>query len=510
MRTRASLSALALASALLATTSAVAQSTGPSATPSPSLRRSDAMLMLDYQSVRVPGDAPIDLMGFHLHNRVAEGVYLGAGVLAPLVKGEYGGFMAFDIGAHLERRLWGPLFATAGLAAGGGGGGRSIVQSKVLSGTGGFARAYAGLGYDFGAFALGATASKVKFRASIIDSTQANVFVRIPYSYLAGPFASHGQPLPPGDSRLAAEGIGENMLTLTLDNFRQIRPQGTNKETIRTADLQFSHFFAPDTYWFGALGVGYRGLPIYNQVLGGVGQRVRLSPRFTAYGQLGIGSGGYAPEEIDTDAGLLVYPKVSLEVALTRNLGLALSVGHLSAPKGSSRNQTYGLALTQHLRSAGDAGGVGAAPSYQGYRVGLFHQTDFDLRYRDIERKPLQMIGVQVDTLLDQRWYIPLQAAVAYNAYLGYPGYGEMLAGLGLQTRAEAGDRLQWFGQVMGGANVHGTAAKASGGLRVILDERLSLSVNAGRIEARNSGGARFVANTVGLGLDYRFAIPTR
>ena len=33
------------------------------------------------------GDAPIDLMGFHLLNKVADGLYLGAGLFAPLVRG---------------------------------------------------------------------------------------------------------------------------------------------------------------------------------------------------------------------------------------------------------------------------------------------------------------------------------------------------------------------------------------------------------------------------------------
>lgn len=493
---------LTLALALAAAFPAAAQDAGGGA-----LRRHDAMLMLDYQSIRVPGDAPIDLLGFHVFHRVTEGLYLGAGVLAPHFKGEYGGFMAFDLAAHYRVKLAGPLFATAGVAAGGGGGGRSQEQSTALSGTGGFARGYLGLGVDLGAVTLGANVSRLKFRDSAIDGTQANLFVEIPYTWLSGPFASRDRPLSADDERRAAAEVGENMLTLTLDNVLQIDPQAEFKGTLRLADLQFSHYFAPDTYWFGALGVGYRGLPIYNQVLGGVGHRFRLSPRWTLYGQLGVGSGGWAPEKIDTGPGLLVYPKLAAEFALTPTLGLALSVGKLDAPKASSRNHTWGLALTHHLRPAG----AGTGPAvWRGFRVGVFHQTDFSLRYNEIDRPPLQMIGVQVDTPLGERWYVPLQAAVAYNAYLGYPGYGELLAGLGLQTLAGPGDRWQAFGQLMAGANVHGTALKASGGVRVLLDDRLALNLALGRIEARNSNGRRFSAGSLGVGLDFRFSVPTR
>ncbi len=476
-----------------------------------SLRRSEAMVMLDYQVIRVPGDKPIDLMGFHLHHQVAHWLHVGAGMYAPLVRGEYGGFTAYDIGVHVHQRLTARLFATAGLSGGGGGGGRSVEQSKALTGTGGFYKGYAGLGYDFGSFSIGAAVAKMKFRHSAIDGTQANLFIEIPYSYLTGPFTSRGQPLSPADARWAAESSGESMLTLVFDNLQQIHPEGSYKGTINVADLQYAHYFARDTYWYAGLGLGYHGLPLYNHVLGGVGQRVRLSPRVSLYGQLGVGSGGYAPELINTDAGLLVYPKVSAEYAVTKDLGLSLSAGYLAAPKGSSRNTTFGVALTHHIRSGGSGGADGESatlPTYRPFRVSVFQQTEYAVRYRGLNRGHLQMLGIQTDTLLDDHWYIPLQASVAYNAYLGYPGYGELLAGLGWQSRNGAGDRLQLFGQLMGGANVHGRAAKASAGVRYGLSDRLALQLALGRIEARSSSGQRFSAGSLGLGLDYRFSVP--
>jgi hypothetical protein len=472
-----------------------------------SLRPSEAMIMLDYQVIRVPGDKPIDLMGFHVHHKVADWLYLGAGVYAPLARGEYGGFTAYDIGGHLKQRLTSRLFATAGLAGGGGGGGRSVEQSKVLSGTGRFFKGHVGLGYDFGNFAIGANVARMKFSQSRIDGTQGNVFVEFPYAYLTGPFTRHGEPLSPSDAREASEQSGESMLTLVLDNIRQIEPEGSYKGSINVADLQYAHYFARDTYWYVGLGVGYHGLPLYNHVLGGVGQRVRLSPRISVYGQLGIGSGGYAPEVMGTDAGLLVYPRVSAEYALTKDLGLSLSVGYLAAPKGSSRNQTFGLALTQHIRSSDDSG-HGSLPTYRAFRVSVFQQTEFAVRYRDVDRGRLQMLGIQADTIVDDHWYIPLQASVAYSSYLGYPGYGELLAGIGVQSRTRPGDRIQVFGQVMVGANVHGRAAKAGAGLRYGMGDRLALHLEAGRIEARSSAGQRFSAGSLGLGLDYRFSIP--
>jgi len=473
------------------------------------LQASEASLKLEYQRVDVPGDQPLDLMGFHFHQQVMQGIQVGAGFYAPLFRGEYGGFVAADIGLQARYRLGGPWYLTAGLSAGGGGGGRSVEHSKLLSGSGGFVKGHLGLGHDFGDFSVGASLSRLKFRKSLIDSSQAMVFVEFPFRYLTGPHAAHGQPLPPQDDQRAAQEMGESMLTLSLDNYRQQNPQGSNKRTVGLGELQFAHFFSQDSYWFASLGMGWRGMPLYNQLLGGAGQRWRLSPALTLYGQLGLGSGGYAPEVIDTASGLLVYPRLGLEYALDRDLGLAFTLGYMTAPRGSSRNQTFGLALTRHLR-AGQSGDASGPARYQGMRVSVFQHTAFQLRYREQARPALQMIGLQLDLPLDAHWYLPLQASGAYNAYLGYPGYAEILAGLGLQTRLRPEDRFQVFGQLLGGANVHGKAGKLSAGLRWIVDERLALNASLGRTLGRGDTGGHFSASNLTLGLDYRFALPAR
>jgi hypothetical protein len=489
--------------------SASAQQPDARAPEAPALRPNEAMVLMDYQVLRVKGDKPIDLMGFHVYNKVADGLYVGAGMSAPLFQGAYGGFATFDIGAHAQHRLTPQVFATAGLALGGGAGGRNVENAKTLAGTGGFVKGYVGLGYDLGAVSVGANVTHMKFNRAAVGGTQANVFLEIPYTYLTGPFSGHGQLLPPADARQAAAASSERMLTVVFDNYRQREPEGTFKGAFNILDFQYSQFFSAASYWFASLGMGYRGLPLSNQVLGGVGQRVQISPRITVYGQLGIGSGIYAPEVIDTDAGLLVYPKISAEYALSKDLGLSISAGYLVAPRGSSKNQSIGIALTRHLRVAdGPSTSSGGLPTYQAFRFGLFQETDLGVRYRDLDRGQVRMIGIQIDAIIDEHWYIPLRGAGAYSTYLGYPGYGELLLGIGLQSRLDRGDRLQAFGQLMAGTNVHGLAVKGSGGLRYGLSERMALSMNAGRIMARSAAGNRFVANSVSFGLDYQFSLP--
>ncbi len=469
--------------------------------------RAEAMVMLDYQIIPVAGNKSLDLIGFHVLNRFNDWLYVGIGGHAPLFKGEYGGFMVFDATAHVQRKIFGNLFADAGLSLGGGGGGKSVQQSRIISGTGGFIKGYAGLGYDFGDFSVGAHISKVKFTDSAINHSQLNLYVQAPFSYAIGSYSLAGERA--SLSTLDAQGPdGENMLSLGLDNLDQIDPVGSNKSTINMIDMQFSHFMTKNSYWFFNAAAGYRGRPLYNQAFGGAGYRVVLSPRVALYGQLAIGSGGYAPEIIDTGPGLLVYPKVSAEYLITKNLGVTLSAGYMYAPKASSRNYTFGAALNYHIHASD--GSLGGSGFYNGYRFNLFQQTQFNVKFRGDDQIRLNMLSIQMDKIINDHVYIPLQVSGAYTSYLGFPGYGELVGGVGVQTRYEKTDRFRFFGQLLIGANPNGPILKAGVGMNYGVSDRLALYATAGQTLARlGAVKEKFRADYVGIGVTYRFSVPS-
>lgn len=481
------------------------------AAPGEPLTREQGLIIFDYEVIPVPGLPSIDLMGAHFYKHIGHGLHLGAGGYAPLLRGEYGGFMTFDVSAHLQRSLGGRLFATAGLSVGGGGGGKSAEQSKVLSGTGGYVKAYAGLGYAFDSFSVGLNVSRFRFNGSAIGHTHPSLFLQLPFSYGAGGYANAGQRI---DDPGTPDDGSESALTLGLDNYHQIDPKGRSKGTLSLINLQYSQFFAKDDYWFIDIGLGYRGLPLYNQLIGGVGRRLPLGPNLRLYGQIGIGSGGYAPDTIDTGPGLLIYPKLGLEVMLSRQLGVALTGGYMVAPRGSSKNATYGVALNYRLNSEPAPSGGGDAV-LRGYRISLMHQTEFNVSVANRTPPDIRLIGTQIDLQLDARSYVAMQLAVASNAYLGYPGYGYLLLGGGVQTRRDKGERLQFFGQLLAGPNVHGLVLKPQVGLNIGLSEDLALYLQAGRTiglgdYGQNTNKQKLRANQIGIGLSYRFSLPTR
>ena len=473
------------------------------------LGRAEAMIVLDYQVVPVPQEPSLDLMGFHLLTKLTDWMYVGVGAYAPLVKGEYGGFTAWDVTAHAQRRLWGNVFANGGISLGGGGGGKDKEHSKVLTGTGGFVKGYVGLGYDFTDFTVGTNVTRMKFNQSAIDSTQLNVFVQVPFSYTIGPYASAGEKLAGTD---APEDSSENVLSWGLDNLVQIDPQGSNKAIIRLVDLQFAHYLTSSTYWYASLGIGYHGMPLYNQVIGGLGYRFRASPRVDLHAQLGLGSGGWAPDRIDTGSGLLVYPKATAEFAISENFGLAVTAGYLFAPTGSSKNYTFGAALHYHLhpeRGRTSERETSDGTLFKGYRIGLFQQTALNVRDREIEGDRINMLTAQLDAIVSDHVYIPVQGAIGYESYRGYPAYGELAAGVGLQSKYDRDNPLQFFGQLLVGTNPHGPIVKPGIGMNYGLSDRLAIYATAGATVAVASNKTNFRSDNIGLGLTYRFSLPS-
>ncbi|NOR61230.1 MAG: hypothetical protein GQ535_01900 [Rhodobacteraceae bacterium] len=463
----------------------------------------DGLFILDYQNIQLPDNEEIDLIGYHILSPINDWAYFGLGGYAPFLKGEYGGFMAFGVLAHAQINLTGNIFATAGLSFGGGGGGKSITESVELSGSGGFAKGYLGLGYALEKISFGVNISHMEFFNSAINNTQINVFLQKSFTYDIGAYGRSGSSfsgLPP--SRGGEHG---SMVSFGQDNYLQINPVGAYKGVINAVDIQYSKFMSAHSYWYYALGVGYKGLPIYNQVIVGMGARFALSERVHVFGQLGLGSGGYAPSQIDTGSGLLLYPKLSAEYMVSHNLGVALTSGYAFALDGTARNFTIGAALNSYFGkpNAGEGAANRAEGRYNGYRFSLSHEVAFNLSINDTPIADLNMITIQLDKLISDQVYIPLRAAISYQSYRGYPGYGEVSAGIGYQNRYTAGDPLQYFSEIHIGANVQGAIGRYAIGIDFALQEGFALRASFGQ----TFGPEHFRASQISLGLTSRFSL---
>jgi hypothetical protein len=504
--------------AMLAGPSAFAaeEADAPPAPATPS--QAGGLVMFDYQAIKIKGYPSIDLMGFHVLNKFDDWLYVGVGGHAPLFKGAYGGFMAFDVSVHAEQKLFGNWSAAVGASLGGGGGGKDTEQSKTLSGSGGFVKSYVGLGYRLNDMSVGVNYSKVRFTRSVIDGSQFGLFIQTPFSYAVAPYAHAGrrflssQESGPDSS---SDHSDEDVVLFGLDNIIQINPKGTNKKTVNLVDVQYRHFLADDYYVLFGGSVGYHGIAGYNQVYGGLGYQYAMSSRTNISLQLAIGSGGYSPAKIDTGSGLLIFPKLSTEYRLNDQLGLALSGGYLHAPDGSSRNMTLGASLVYRPSSNGGASSGNPSATerdFNGHRIHAFLQTQYKVKVGDKRQSELKLLTVQIDNTRRDDTYIPVQGSIAYGSYLGYPGYGELLAGIGVQSKYSADTPFQTFAQMLIGTNIHGIIVKPAVGANWGLSDRLAIYGQAGGTISLDKLGLypkqyRFRSTSLGLGLSYRFSL---
>ena len=140
-------------------------------------------------------------------------------------------------------------------------------------------------------------------------------------------------------------------------------------------------------------------------------------------------------------------------------------------------------------------------------------QTQYKVKVGDRRQSELKLLSIQVDTLGRDNIYIPVQGSIAYDNYLGYPGYGEVLAGVGLQSKYAASDPVQTFAQLLIGTNIHGIIVKPAVGVNVGLSDRLAVYGQLGSTVSLDNLGLypkqyRFRSTSVGLGLSYRYSLP--
>ena len=494
-------------------------SAGPGETSSPSTpTAANGFVMLDYETIPIPGYSSIDLLGFHAYKKFNSWLSLGVGGHAPLIGGDYGGFMVFDASVHAQHRLFWNLFGDVGASLGGGGGGKSVEQSKIISGTGGFQKTYFGVGYDFDLFSAGVNLSKVRLAGSAIHNSQFDLYIQMPFSYEVGSYANAGTSLPSkwnlGGAEISAQPTDEN-LEIGLDNIIQIKPDGSYKGKVNLIDVQFDHYLTDRSYLLFEGGIGYRGLVLYNQVFGGIGYKYAYSPRINIRGQLSVGSGGYDPDKINTGPGLLLYPKLSAEYLLSDTLGVSLMGGYLYAPKGTSKNLTLGASLNFHNSAETWSHSDTDTPTnaqYKGYRFSLFEQSELHTNVGEKSPGTLKLLTGQFDNIINTNLYAPVQCSIAYNAYDGNPGYGEIMAGVGVQSAYSPHDRFQTFAQLLVGTNATSLLAKPGVGMNYSLTDQLAIFGQIGAtfsLANRTQRSNQDIRSpSIGLGLSYRFSRP--
>ena len=377
-------------------------------------RSAPASARIGYETITLPGDERMGMVGMAYLVEARPGLCLGPAVYGA-ASGQRGGFFTIGAEAALCTRLYGPLSLQAGLYMGGGGGAATAVGGGLML------RPYANLLWDFGAFNAGVSVSNVRFPNGDIESSQFGVVLDVPLSFTTLPLGGAkpkryiGTPTGLGFDRvLAVAGVygprGGSLGTSGAPLPSKIGYVGARAETF----LRY-HVYAG----VEANGAASGGVDGYAEILGTLGTEYLLGDSGITLGArvaLGMGGGGDVP----TGGGLLGKAALDLGIALTRDLSLGLEAGWAGAPLGDFSAPFGSLSLRWALDPL-----LGVPPTVvrEEWAAGV------EL-YQDAARKngssgSLQNVTFKYTRFLGETVYLTGQVQSAYQgaagAYLGGP-----------------------------------------------------------------------------------------
>ncbi len=441
-----------------------------------------AQARLSLERLKLPGDEHLGLIGNSYLVDVGSGFAFGPAVFGA-ISGDRGGL--FSLGGELAYRqqLAGPLRAEAGLYVGGGGGGGIAVSNGLVT------RPHLDLLYDFGAYNIGLSWSRVRFVGSPIDSRQFGLvlssnteFGYIPRDRMGIPVASIGRPGAGFDRVQAVFGV--------------YQPHGNNgrvsggdlPDSLGYFGVRAERAFNGISYWGLEANAGTKGgVTGYTEYLGTVGVETGVGDQLFTVGSrlaLGIAGGG----DVSTGGGLLGKASVYTAIRLSRDLAATIELGVAKAPQGNFK-ATFGAASLMWIFD--DAGNV-FSPSRTTRTEFSAGVEQLDAGRRDGSTRQLRAVVLKGSRFIDRNLYVTGQVHSAYDGGAG--GYAAGLFGVGWQTPLGGPGGPTWYVGLEalsgagggGGVDVRGGAlVQGNAYVGFDLGPSTSFRVNAGKIRSQ-------------------------
>ncbi len=467
--------------------------------PAGDWRSAPASARIGYETITLPGDEKMGLVGLAYLVQVQPGLCLGPAVYGA-ASGQRGGFFTIGAEAALCTQLVGPLNLQTGLYVGGGGGAAAPVGGGLML------RPYANLLWDFGPWRAGVSVSSVNFPNGDIDSSQLGVVFDMPmdFGYL------------PAGSAMPAR-LGSTRTGMGFDRFLAVggvyRPRSGSLGTsgaplpsnIGYVGARAETLLWPDLYvGLEANGAASGGVDGYAEILGTLGAQFPLGDGgFRLGGRLAFGMGGGG--DMPMGGGLLGKAALDLSVPLTTDLSLGVEAGWASAPQGDFSAPFASLALHWALDPLP---GVAPVPVRQEWSAGVEMYTD--AARKDGSSRSMQNLSFKYTRFVGETLYLTGQVQSAYQGNAG--AYTAGLFGVGGSWHFEPGllAAAEMLAGAAGGGGVDtggGAIVKPMGYIGAQLGKPLSLRLGAGWIKAVNG---ELSSPVVDLTLTFAFDVAGR
>lgn len=437
-----------------------------------------AQVRLNFESVALPGDERMGLLGTSYLIEFGRGLSAGPAVYGAIT-GKRGGL--FTIGAELnwQRRLSGPLWLDLGYYAGGGGGGSAPVGGGLML------RPHADLMWDFDGFRAGLSVSQVRFANGEIDSRQLGLVWSVPTDFR---YVAADRPDVPV-AGMAGTGLGFDRVQAVAT---VLRPRSDARRTtggplpssVGLVGVRAEQALGKHLYWgveaAGAASGGVAGYAEYLATLGAESGYRQGNVVLGARAAAGMGGGG----EMPVGGGLLLKGSVYGIARLNAVLGLTLEAGMLKAPQGDLTAPFASASLLWVLEDRFDDLQPAWATRTE-WTIGL---ERYDAARRDGSERTLDAVVLKVNRFLSPHFYLTGQAHSALAGGAG--GYSVGLFGAGAQT--PLGARFHAGAELLAGA-AGGGGVDTTGGFVVQpmaylgwqVTPAVALRLGAGKIATR-------------------------
>ena len=513
--------------------STTSSNTSSSSTTSSLSEKTDVATSIraSFENWRLPNGQNAGMLGMNLLFDVHPHFKLGVASYGALT-GQQGGLMTMGLAGEYQYDVSPRWRLRAGAFAGGGGG----AAGYALTGNGFMFRADAGVTYLTQGYGnIGVGVSWVTFPSGEIRSAQPYLMYEYPFDTLIW----QGWHRPATSTAPAVSSLNTSPNTtrrqeigLTWSQYlvpsSVTNDQGAQQANIDLAGVRWTSYLNDRWYLSVQADGSYTASTSgYVQILGGIGYRLPLgaSTGLKIYGLAGPAGAGSGA--VSTGGGLLLGGGIALQQRLTDRWALEIGVGGAKAASGDFKAWNYGINLSYIFGQGNVSSAPGQLSSHRQQdseatplRVRLmnasFLQADDQWRVNDTN-KTVNNFGLGLDYFLNERAYITAQGLVAYT---GNSQTAAVTATMELTGLLGAGwlqpVSRDWFVMAEGllGASAGGTLDTGRGGVWQLnagvgyrLTKDVDLMLTGGRMQAIDG---QFKANTITVGLGYRFELVNR
>lgn len=470
-------------------------------------------LSLDMPETSIPNEKNMGFTGIHYNLFINDWAYTGLGIYGA-VSGNRGGFFTLGFNAGIKKFLGKNLYTDIGFHYGGGGG------AGAPDGGGVFILPHVNLGYQFKDFSINTGWSYVNFfDGGEIKGHQLNVALEIPIDFT---YANHvaSEKEYDFDSLLNSDWNVPSKKTSLMLHFNNLRIKGGAENpnvklfgdaTIRLAGFEYASYFSKNWFAFLKVDGAYDGIKAgYMDVFLGGGYMYSFNKnRTNILAKFGLGAGGGGG--VDSQGGFLLYPDISLEQQIFKDVFIALNKGYVLSPNSNFYTSSYGVGLKYYIEREGLIANEKEITNgkFQGIEVITKHDVYFDAKRDGQPTEDLHQISVQVNLNLNKNVYVAGQTSFANFGNAG--AYAEGIVGFGLKSNAFLNNKTTVFVQALAGAagggdisTGEGLIIKPGAGLNYKLNKTLSFRTSAGYVKAK---GGSLSSPFFNFGLNYQISI---